>query len=84
MDKWDNLLRAEGTTWRKMLRHRKNEQKYYDTLRKIAREYQTAEQLRRRAGQYGLGFVEEIELCYENLQDEARRAIRGKRRPKSA
>ena len=60
-----------------------NEQFYFDTLKKIARKYQTAEQLRRRGGQYGLDADEEIEMAYENIQAEAENAIRGKRRPKS-
>ena len=59
-----------------------NEARYYDALKKIARGYQTAEQLRRRAGQYGLSFDEEIEMAYENMQLEAERAIKGRRRPK--
>ena len=61
---------------------RSREQEYYDALKSIARGYQTAEQLRRRAGQYGLSFEEEIEMVYENVQAVAKRAIRGKRRPK--
>lgn len=59
-----------------------NERLYYDTLKKIARGYQTAEQLHRNAGQYGCSFEEEIEMAYENLQGEAEFAIKGKRRPK--
>lgn len=59
-----------------------NEQRYYDVLQKIAREYQSSDQLRRRAGQYGCSFEEEIEMVYENIQGEAERAIHGKRRPK--
>jgi hypothetical protein len=59
-----------------------NEQYYYDKLKKIARGYQTAAQLRRKAGQYGLSHVEELEMSYENLQTEAALAIKGKRRPR--
>lgn len=55
--------------------------KYYDTLKKIARDYQTPTQLRRNEGQYGLSFTEELEMSYENIQQEAQLAIRGKRRP---
>ncbi|WP_375414519.1 hypothetical protein [uncultured Bradyrhizobium sp.] len=58
-----------------------NEQRYFDALKKIAREYQTADQLRRRTGQYGCSFEEEIEMAYENIQQEARAAIKGRRRP---
>ena len=58
-------------------------QRYYDALKRIARGYQTAAQLRRRAGQYGLTFEEEIEMSYENIQGEAAAAIHRKRRPKS-
>ena len=59
-----------------------NEQRYYDALRHIARDYQTTDQLRRRAGQYGLEHIEELEMSYENIQSEAAKAIRGRRRPK--
>jgi len=59
-----------------------NEITYYNALRTIAREYQTVEQLRRHAGQWGCSFEEEIEMAYENIQGVARAAIHGKRRPK--
>ena len=59
-----------------------NEQSYFDALKKIARGYQTVDQLRKRGGQYGLDAAEEIEMAYENIQAEAARAIKGKRRPK--
>ncbi|MGY3393410.1 hypothetical protein ACVWW6_006001 [Bradyrhizobium sp. USDA 3311] len=59
-----------------------NEQRYYDALQRIARQYQTADQLRRRAGQYGCSHLEELEMAYENMQQEAAHAIKGKRRPK--
>ena len=58
-----------------------HERLYFDTLRKIARGYQTVSQLKRGAGQYGLSYVEELEMAYENLQNEARRATSGKRQP---
>lgn len=60
-----------------------NEQRYYDALKTIAKRYQTADQIRRRAGQYGGSHVEELEMIYENVQDVAKNAIRGKRRPTS-
>lgn len=59
------------------------EQDYYDALKRIARGYQTIEQLRRSADQVGLSPGEHIEMAYENIQWEAERAIKGKRRPKS-
>lgn len=61
-----------------------NELRYYDTLKRIARDYQTPEKLRRNSGQYGLEWVEEMEMSYENIQAEAANAIRGKRRPRPA
>lgn len=60
-----------------------NERRYFDALRRIARGYQSAAQLRRYAGQYGVSFAEEIELAYENLQQEAANAIRSRRQPKA-
>ena len=59
-----------------------NEQRYYDALKTIARGYQTAEQMRRRGGQYGLDHPEELEMAYENIQQLAQLAIKGRRRPK--
>lgn len=59
-----------------------NEQRYFDALTAIARKYQTSEQLRRHAGQYGCSFEEEIEMAYENMQSVAKNAIKGRRRPK--
>lgn len=51
-----------------------------DTLIRIAREYQTPDQLRRNADRdYGLDFSEAIEMAYENIQGEARAAVRGVR-----
>ena len=58
-----------------------NEQRYFDALKVIAKNYQTSEQLRRRAGQYGLDHVDELEMAYENMQQVAKNAIHGKRRP---
>lgn len=59
-----------------------NEQRYYDTLRRIAREYQTAARILKGPSLVGLDEVEELEMAYENIQAEAAAAIKGKRRPK--
>jgi hypothetical protein len=62
-----------------------NELRYYDALKHIATGYQTVEQLRRGSEKrYGLEFTEALGYAYENIIDEARRAIRGARRPKSS
>lgn len=58
-----------------------NEQIYFDALKTIAKQYQTTDQLRRGAGQYGLEHTEELEMAYENMQAVAARAIFRKRRP---
>lgn len=48
------------------------------TLRRIAREYQTPAQLHRGCGKdYGLEYAETLEMAYENIQQEARSAIKG-------
>ncbi len=60
-----------------------NEQRYFDALETIARGYQTSDQIRRRAGQYGCSHIEELEMSYENMQQTAQIAIKGKRRPKA-
>lgn len=54
---------------------------YFDVLKRIAKNYQTVAQLRRNAGQYGLEHLDELEMAYVNMQQEAANAIRGKRRP---
>lgn len=62
-----------------------NERLYFDTLKRISKEYMTTEQLQRRAGKmYGLSYHEALEMSYDNIQGAAADAIRGKRRPKSA
>lgn len=59
-----------------------NEQLYYDTLKRIAKEYMTTEQLQRRAEKmYGVSYHEALEMSYDNIQGVAADAIRGKRRP---
>lgn len=61
---------------------RVNEQIYFDALKRIARGYQTPDQLRRYAERdYGVSYEEALEMAYENLQHEAKCAIKGKRRP---
>jgi hypothetical protein len=60
-----------------------HEQLYYDTLKRIAKEYMTTEQLQRRAEKmYGVSYHEALEMSYDNIQGAAADAIRGKRRPK--
>lgn len=61
-----------------------NEQRYFDALKRIA-SYQTAERLLRHSYKdWGLDDgAEALEYAYENIQSEARNAVRGKRRPKS-
>lgn len=59
------------------------EQVYYDALKRIARGYQTSDQLRKRAGQYGCEWIDELEMAYENIQKVAEHAIKGRRRPKA-
>ena len=54
-------------------------------LTKIYKHYQTPEQLRRNCEKsYGLGFEESLEMAYENLQAEARYAVKGVKELKSS
>jgi hypothetical protein len=57
------------------------EQRYYDALKKIAREYMTPAQLYRTAKSVGLEPHEHLEMAYENIKGEAERAIYCRRRP---
>lgn len=56
---------------------------YYDALRMIGKEYKTAKQVMDSSwNDYGLPPLEALVMAYENLQEEAKVAIKGKRRPK--
>lgn len=58
------------------------QQRMYDTLKRIARGYQTPDQLRRNSERdFGCEFEDALEMSYENLQQEAENAIKGVRRP---
>ena len=59
------------------------QQRLYDTLKKIARQYMTPAQIARDAERDGrpLDRREYLEMAYENIQGEAERAIKGLRRP---
>ena len=55
----------------------------YNALKTIAKGYQTPEQLRRNSkGQYGLSYQETLEMAYENIQQLAKEATKGVRKPK--
>lgn len=59
-----------------------NEQRYFDALKRIT-VYHSVEQLRRKSEKdYGLNWTEALEYAYQNVIDEARQAVRGRRRPK--
>lgn len=48
------------------------------TLKRISKDYQTSDQLRRNSEkQYGLEYEEALEMAYENVQEEARQAAVG-------
>ena len=54
----------------------------YEALRRISKDYQSSEQLRRASEEeWGLSYEEALEMAYENIQNEARMAIKGMRRP---
>lgn len=58
-----------------------NELRYYDALRRIS-SYQSVEYLRKHSlRDWGVEFGEGLEMAYENVIDDAKRAVRGKRRP---
>ena len=49
-----------------------------NALIRIAKEYQTPAQLRRSSNSmYGLDFEESIEMSYENIQSDAKAAVKG-------
>lgn len=59
-----------------------NEEKFYGALKRISA-YMPASKLRARSDKlYGLEGDEAIEMAYENVIEEAKRALRGYRKPK--
>ena len=58
------------------------EQRMYDALKRIARDYMSPSQIRRDSERSGLGYEEYLEMSYENIQTLAADAIRGMRRPR--
>ena len=55
------------------------QQRMYDTLKKIAKGYMTPKQIKRDSGGSGLDYEEYLEMAYENIQTDAARAIKGVR-----
>lgn len=51
----------------------------YDMLKRISHDYMTPPQLRRDAKNGVLDYEEYLEMSYENIQADARRAIHGLR-----
>lgn len=59
------------------------QQRMYDTLKRLAGGYKSLNQLRRDSEkQYGLEYHEALEYAYENIQQDAKNALKGLRRPK--
>ena len=59
------------------------EQLFYDTLKHIAKDYASVDELKRTAeSRYGLAFEEALEFAYENIRNDAATSIKGLRRPK--
>lgn len=57
------------------------EQRYFDALKRITL-YMEPRKLRSQSEKlYGLGGDEAIEMAYENILNDARLAVKGKRRP---
>lgn len=59
------------------------EVRLFEALRRISR-YEAPDRLRRSGEkQYGISGEECVEMAYENIQQEARRALKGVRLPKA-
>lgn len=56
------------------------EQRMYDALKRIAKDYMTLNQIRQDSGG-ALDYTEYLEMAYENIKVEAAQAIKGLRRP---
>lgn len=60
-----------------------NELAYWNALKRIAA-YLPAHQVKKSAPDFGLWADEAVEEAYENIIQEAKSALRGKRKPKDA
>ncbi len=58
------------------------ERKLFDALKRIARDYETSDRLLKH-GDCGLSGEEALEYAYDNIQHEARCAIKGVRLPRA-
>jgi hypothetical protein len=59
------------------------QQRIFDALRTITKDYQTSDQIRRTSiKNYGLECHEALEMAYDNLQAVAKHAIKRIKRPK--
>ena len=57
-------------------------QQLYSAMQRITRDYMSPAELRRHAQhQYGLPYHEALEMAYENIQAEAKAALKGISRP---
>lgn len=56
------------------------EQRMYDALKRIAKDYMTLSQIRKDSGG-ALDYTEYLEMAYDNIKAEAARVIKGQRRP---
>jgi hypothetical protein len=58
------------------------QQRLFDGLRRIAKGFDTAERVMKYAERdYGIGPAEALEMAYENMQETARLALKGIKRP---
>ena len=68
MSKKITITEKKARTFNNMLR----------SLRLIAKEYQTPDQLRKESkNDWGLGYEEALEMSYENIQNEAKQSSAG-------
>lgn len=57
------------------------QQRMYDAMKEITR-YQTTNQFRKGSNSdWGLDYEEALEMAYENIQETAKRAVKGLKRP---
>lgn len=76
---------CNGWGWFVTKKEREQFNRMRSALLRIAKQYQTPDQLRRRSEkEYGLQFAEALEYAYENLQEEAKVAVKGVRELKEA
>lgn len=78
---WKATSKEEKALRAKVMRLEAEKRRMYEALTRIANYAKREVLAKNSAKMYGLGYVEALEMAYENMQSEARVGIKGVRHP---